>query len=122
MEVILNDFQKTCNSFYFQNTLLTLLHLALIKTFPNMSHVDTKIQRLLIPSLLSEQFQSFMKYPPFSPLGEMIYKIKIISWCVSLSFRAQLWLHPILCHLATATHPLYSKLKLIAVCLSGKSL
>ena len=38
------------HSFYFQNTLLTLLR------FPNMSHVDTKFQRLLIPSLLSEKF------------------------------------------------------------------
>ena len=43
MEVILNNFQKTSSSFYFQNTLLTLLHLVLIKRFPNMSHVDTKI-------------------------------------------------------------------------------
>ena len=48
-----------------------------------MSHVDTKIQRRLIPSLLSEQFQSFTKSPPFSSLGEKIYNIKIIPRCVA---------------------------------------
>ena len=36
------------------------------KRYPNMSHAITKIQRLLIPSLLYEQFQSFMEFPSFS--------------------------------------------------------
>ena len=83
MEVILNKLQNTSNSFYFQNTLLTLLHLILIKRFPNISHVNTKIQRLLIRSLLSEKFHSFMKFPPFCSLGEKIYKIKFITWWVT---------------------------------------
>ena len=109
-KLFLNDFQKATYSFYFQNTLLTLLHLVLIKRFLNMSNVDTKIQRLLIPSLLSEQFQSFTKFPPFSSLGEKIYKIKIIPWYVTqfsclvmvplLKDFFWYYSHPILCHLA----------------------
>ena len=37
-----------------------------IERFRNISYVDAKIQRLLIPSLLSEQFKSFMRVLPFS--------------------------------------------------------
>ena len=86
IKVILNNFQKTCNSFYLQKALLTLLHFVLIKRFPNVSYVDAKIQRFLISSLLSEQFRSFMKFPPFSLLGEMIYKINITpQWVTQLS-------------------------------------
>ena len=58
MKDILDNFQKPCNSFYFQNILLTLLHLVLVNRLLNISYVDAKIQRLLILSLLSEQFQS----------------------------------------------------------------
>ena len=93
MEVILNKFSKNSNSFFFQNTLLILLHLVLIKRFPNMSHVDTKIQKLLIPFLLSEQFQSITKFAPFISLDEKIYKNKIIPWWGWLSFRAQWWFY-----------------------------
>ena len=117
-KLFLNDFQKTTYSFYFQNTLLTLLHLVLIKRFLNMSNVDTKIQRLLIPSLLSEQFQSFTKFPPFSSLGEKIYKIKIIPWYVTqfsclvmvplLKDFFWYYSHPILCHLATVLPILFT--------------
>ena len=131
MEVILNNFQKTSNLFYFQNTLLTLLHLVLIKIFP-MSHIDTKIQRLLITSLLSEQFQSFTKFPPFSSLGGKICKIKIIPLSVSSvsvaidgstskTFLLILFPSNTLPFSDSATHFLYHKLKRIAVCLSGKS-
>ena len=117
MEVIFNKFQKTSNSFYFQNT-MALLHLVLIKRFPNMSHVDTKIQRPLIPSQLSEQFQSFTKSPLFSLLGEKIYKIKIIPCCVTQFLcpvmvpllKDFLWYnsHPVLCHLATVLPILFT--------------
>ena len=48
-----------------------------------MSHVDAKVQRILIPSQLPEQFQSFVKFPPFSSLGMIIYKIEIIPWWVT---------------------------------------
>ena len=110
MEVILNSFQKTSNSFYFQDT-LTLLHFVLIKRFLIMSHVDTKIRRPLIPSQLSEQFQTLTKSLPLSLLGEKIYKIKIIPWCVTQFLSPVMvslltnffWYnsHPILCHFAT---------------------
>ena len=131
MEVILNGLEKTFNLFYFQNTLLTLLHLVLIKIFP-MSHIDTKIQRLLILSLLSEQFQSFTKFPPLSLLGGKIYKIKIIPLSVSSvsvaidgstskTFLLILFPSNTLPFSGSAIHLLYHKLKLIAVCLSGKS-
>ena len=123
VEVILNSFQKTSNSFYFQDT-LTLLHLVLIKRFLNMSHVDTKIRRPLIPSQLSEQFQTLTKSLPLGSLGEKIYKIKIILWCVTqflcpvmVSLLTDFfWYnsHPILCHLRQC-YPL------IAVFLSQKS-
>ena len=43
VEVIHNNFQKTCNLFYFENTLLALLHLFLIKRYPSKSHDNTKI-------------------------------------------------------------------------------
>ena len=111
--------------------IIDLLHLVLIKKFPNIAHVDNKIQRLLISSLLSEQFQSFLKSPPFSMFGKKIYKIKIIPWCDSVfvpsdgstSKRFLLILSPsnTLPFSDSAAHPLYSKLKLIDVCLSGKS-
>ena len=105
------------------------LHLVFIKIFPNMSHLDTKIQRILIPSLSSEQFQSFTKFPPISSLGEKIYTIKIITPSVfvpsdgSSSKRILLILFPsnTLPFSDSATHLLYHKLKRIAVCLSGKS-
>ena len=130
MEVILNNFEKTSNSFYFQNT-LTLWHLVLIKRFPNMSHFDTKIQRLLISFLLSKQFQIFTKSPPISPLGKKIYKIKIISRCVTqflcpvmvplLKYFFWYYSHPnTLPFSDSATHSFYPRLKFCAVCLSGK--
>ena len=115
MEVILNDLKKNIknprNSFYFKNTLLIFLHLLLIKRFPNMSYGNAKIQRLLILSLLSEKLQSFMKFPPFKSLEEIIYKIKIIPWWVTqlscpvmvplLKDFSWYYSHPILCHLVT---------------------
>ena len=91
--------------------IIDLLHLVLIKKFPNIAHVDNKIQRVLISSLLSEQFQSFLKSPPFSMFGKKIYKIKIIPWCVTqflcpvmvplLKDFFLYYPHPILCHLVT---------------------
>ena len=48
------SFKKAFQPILFPKHILTLLHFVLIKIIPNMSHVDTKIQRLLIPFLLSE--------------------------------------------------------------------
>ena len=128
----MTDFSKTCNSFYFKNILLILLYLVLIKRFANMSHVDAKIQRLLIPSLLSEQFQCFMKFPPFSSLGEISIQNQDYSLvghstfvpsdgCTSKRFLLILFPLNIFPFSDGATYSHYPKLKFIPVCLLGKS-
>ena len=115
--------------------LTSILHLVLNKRFQNKSHVDTKIQRLLIPSLLSEQFQSFAKFPPFSSLDRMgrgdiqnqdfflVGELAFVPSDGSTSKRFLLILFPpnTLPVSDSANHPLYSKLNLITVGLSGKS-
>ena len=117
----------------------SILHLVLNKRFQNKSHVDTKIQRLLIPSLLSKQFQSFAKFPPFSSLDKeergggggdiqnqdfsLVGELAFVPSDGSTSKRFLLILFPhnTLPVIDSANHALYSKLNLIAVGLSGKS-
>ena len=95
-----------------------------------MSYGDAKIQRLLIPSLLSEKLQSFMKFPPFKLLEEiqnqdyfLVGDSAFVPSDGSTSKRFLLILFPpnTLPFSDSATHPIYSKLKHIAVCLPGKS-
>ena len=84
MENILNKLSTNLQLILHPKHIIDLLHLVLIKRFPNMSQVDTKIQRLLIPFLLSEQFQSFTIFSPFSSLGKPeIWKNKSVPWWVT---------------------------------------
>ena len=65
--------------------------------------------------------RSFTKFPPFSTLGKKIWKIKIIhGWVSQFSCRVMVPLLKDFPFSDSATHPLYPKLKHIAVCLPGK--
>ena len=86
-----------------------------------MSHLDAKIQRLVIPCdtfSIIWTISKFYEIPSFSLLGEVIYKIKIIPWLVIqvsclvmvVLLKEFFWYysHRIVCHLVTVLPILFT--------------